>query len=129
MDLNYETLYDTLSEIVAEKGADYVYADDPVTVDKREHAGGGEDCWYGAEDGNTPGCLIGHLIHKLDPAVDLNSLDGYGAGGAMREAGFRLVPYAKESVFLNTAQRTQDSGKSWGEALAAGKEAAERVTV
>lgn len=128
IDLSYPNLVAEVTAIVAEKGKGYVYGMDPETLEKRvqRDAEGTDDCFY-AGPGGKPGCIIGHLIHKLKPEENLDRLDGWGAGGAMRGAG--LPVKGKELSFLNQLQRHQDAGQTWGNALNMAKEFAEKVTV
>lgn len=125
-DLSYHALYNSLKEIVEEKGEDYVYTTDPETVAKRGPGEFNEDCFYGGKDSSTPGCIIGHLIHKLNPEQNLDSLDGWGACGAMRVAGFDVNYRTQVGSFLAQVQRNQDSGKPWGQSLREAKEFADK---
>lgn len=128
VDLSYAGLYNFLKEIVEEKGEDYVYTADPDTLAKREPNGGVElndSCFYGGNVKGKPGCIIGHLIHKLAPKVNLDSLDGTGATGAMCNAGLYVDYRRVEGQFLNAVQRNQDAGRSWGESLRLAKEFAD----
>lgn len=122
--LTYDRALALLEEIVAEKGADYVYTEDPVTIEKQ---GGHTACFYAAADSSTPGCIIGHLIHQLNPDTNLNHLDGYGAIGAINSAGYLVELYSKTGRLLVNVQNRQDSGSSWGDSLARAKSFAEAI--
>jgi hypothetical protein len=109
---NTAEVVELLNRAVAEKGADYEYP----------RAGG--ECFYFEPDG-TPSCLIGNVLAqkgvKLEDFVviedgqpwDLNSgesvfsLDAYGF----------IKTTGETQDILTRAQRMQDDGYSWGEAL------------
>lgn len=93
----------TLREVVAEKGAGYVYPES-----EKDDTG---SCRYRYE--GKPSCIIGHVLDRL----------GFGVGESWEQtkASFVLRPLgASPSVqrLADAAQLAQDEGRSWGEALA-----------
>lgn len=124
--LTYDEVYNLLKEIVDEKGESYLYTEDPETVAKRNrNAAATDSCYYGGADSKTPGCIVGHLAHKLSPETNLDMLDGYGAVGAMRAIGFPVNAHSKAAVLLGKVQSAQDNGATWGEALTHAKAVAD----
>jgi hypothetical protein len=126
-DLTYKRATELLNEIVAEKGEDYVYTTDPKAVEKADVERGSNPhssnkCFYEHVD-KTPGCIIGHLIHKVYPDFDLATVENISAGDALRAAGATLSQ--QTDIFLAQAQTTQDLGKTWGFALSEARESAE----
>lgn len=74
----------------------------------------------------TPGCIIGQVIHNLKPGLNLETLEGYGAIGALDSIGID-VPFSTHAGQLaHLVQRHQDSGKTWTEALELAKTAVEK---
>lgn len=116
--LTYDRTLGLLQEVVAENGADYVYTTDPKTEEKRiAEEASDRACFYGNVDG-TPGCIVGHLIHKLKPDFDLSRLGGSGAISALEVAGYSAGSmFSKVSNLVLVVQRQQDGGRTWGEAL------------
>lgn len=116
-----------LVEAIEEKGADYRYTDPDSD---------GESCWYGSYSGDVPfnedsepnpcdgpGCIVGHVLVKK--GVTLEQLRPYEGEGAISVLGrlrggagnyFDGTPVERA---LGAAQSAQDSGETWGEALAA----------
>ena len=77
MELTYQRATEILDELVDEKGADYIYTEDPKSIETKNELGMTPDasingCYYNHLDG-TPGCIVGHLVHKLNPEFDLSS--------------------------------------------------------
>lgn len=98
---------------VAERGEDWVYpANDQVAYDTGWRNSSGM-CQYTTLDGN-PGCIIGLVLHKIDPSI-VPAYDTW-AGATPILRGFGLP----DSVLIaaECAQVAQDNGKNWGEALA-----------
>ena len=102
-----------LRAVVAEKGADYVYAEDV--------------CQY-AIDGQ-PACIVGHIYARLGLLDEDTQWSGVGAGVLHQGA----IAMPARSV-LRAAQEVQDGDVqprfvrgTWGEALAAAEAEATRV--
>jgi hypothetical protein len=106
-----------LAEVVAEVGEDHVYPD----------YGGFAGCKYFSDSGQ-PLCIVGHVLAKLgvDPALvnqpahysDSISLNGVGIDSVCRQLGSLLPNFTPDAIaVLSAAQRVQDDGKTWGEAL------------
>jgi hypothetical protein len=118
--ITLEAAIQTVSELIAEKGEEYVY---PVS-----EIGG---CYYSDRAGN-PACIIGHVVAKLDPVayqelVRIESVPilhaphrrmGAGDVNAIIDADHIVnVDAPRTEVFLDSLQRWQDTGSTWGEAL------------
>lgn len=110
MDLTRDRALELLNEIAAEKPDNYTYTSDPKTADKRLATPGNAKCFYEHAD-KTPGCIIGHLIHRLNPEFDLSEVEKMGADKAAYAAGI----YVDRSVagFLCAVQSRQDNGHTW----------------
>jgi hypothetical protein len=124
--LTFAKAIEILDELVEEKGENYVYRDDPKTVTTRKsripavfNQDSSNNCYYSHYDG-TPGCIIGHLIHKLNPEFDLKSADPLLLGDALRKAGVEIADDGT-FVLLARTQYAQDVAWPWGEAVARGK--------
>lgn len=106
-----------LEAAVAERGADYVY---PRTFD-----GTGPSCVY--VRGGKPACLVGLAMTKA--GVPIEQLAGWDtrfesdAHSVLVDDGLAAVDVAE---MLAAAQSVQDDGGTWGEALDAAKDFAER---
>lgn len=107
-----ETVLATLREVVAES-PDYVYSN-PVPSDERPDPD--MSCMY--VHGDVPGCLIGHVLHRLGvPLGELAKREG-GAAYIVADDFLRGVSGGVLSR-LDFAQGAQDSGKTWRDALIA----------
>lgn len=109
-----------LTEIVEEKGADYVYPDS----EKK----GGDICQYLTYDehGNPtgPSCLVGHyLVRTGMPMSDLVQYEGTNINDTF---DLDLPHWLVEA--LAWAQRAQDRGDTWGKALEVFEERVHRPT-
>lgn len=106
------------SEIVAEYGADYLYP-------------GANGCTYTNED-DTPSCLVGHIVARLDPEAFERVIREETARGATNEDRCSQTWSATamnrradtnftdaQLMALCDAQERQDCGDSWGYALEA----------
>lgn len=105
-----------MSEVVAEVGEDRVYQ-----IPK-----GAYNCVY--TDNGEPSCLIGHVINKLDPEAfrELRRADAAYTGIAalaLQEGGYLPQKFWTKSAMAvaSSAQRAQDQGNTWGEALGQAK--------
>ena len=94
----------TLRQVVAEKGADYVY-----TLPKTEDPDG-PNCLY--RDGDKPSCLIGYALDRLGYTVPSN-MEGWAASEVL---AILSTPREVGRV-ADVAQAEQDEGHTWGEAL------------
>lgn len=97
-----------MEEAVALKGSDYVYGHIPA--DEDDQAG---SCRY-IVDGQ-PSCIVGHVL--VAAGVEPAEVTRHEGGAA-----FSIVPHLtgwpQEVVdALDSAQKAQDGGLSWGEAL------------
>lgn len=129
IEIDRDTALRELRAVVEEYGEGYRYVDEFG----RE---GGEDsaqCQY--LHGDEPGCIVGHVLHRLGVSADtLFAFDHASAGGdsqgirtlasqgALTAHGLVLTLDALDA--LDFAQDAQDSGYTWGDALAR----AERMT-
>ena len=109
--LTRSVVLETLEEIVAENGEDYVY---PL-------ANTAASCQYANPDG-TPSCIVGHLIYKLDPSVldDIRtSPGGYNIDGvfSLQDGFIKIKDDPSLLDALENLQNDQDMGKTWGVAL------------
>lgn len=91
-----------ISEIIAEKGEGYVYTP-PTDSD-------GMCMYYHADQ---PGCIVGHLINKIDPSN--SPAEGHGASYVLGRIDG--VTFDSEAArYLEDLQSRQDGGTPWGEA-------------
>lgn len=98
----------TLRQVVAERGANYVYPE------SERLESGACRYWHNGQ----PSCMIGHALDVLGLVVP-PSLEGLSAPYVLYEFG-APVQVGRVAVYVQAAQ---DLGGSWGEALVA----AERV--
>jgi len=96
-----------LRDVVADKGADYMY---PEELKNRNG-----NCVY-VRDGR-PACIVGHVLARLN-----FNLLGQSVVRRNGSAGMLDGVTGRAAQALRQAQRTQDSGDSWGLALAAAEE-------
>ena len=101
-----------LRAVVAEKGADYVYAE--------------KECQYAIA--GVPSCIVGHVYARL------GLLDGRTQSSALRATLLHADDIAEQAMWvLGAAQAVQDGDVprfergTWGEALAAAEAEATRV--
>lgn len=116
------TLEDVLREtraVVIEKGSDYVY---PESEKKLRSFGDDKVCQY-SHDGN-PSCLVGHVIHRLDPDAFQSVMENELRYGAAEAGELMTVNYLPEDFWddeaeeaMSAAQLAQDKGATWGRAL------------
>lgn len=93
---------------VEEKGADYVYPLNPPGVE-------GPTCDYFRE--GEPSCIVGYVLSYMGFGSDVVPREGVASEVVPQLTGCPLAdPVA---LALGRAQRAQDGGKPWGEALAA----------
>jgi len=120
-EITRETFTAAMEAAVAERGADWTYPEPtPKTPGYAGfqaddwHSGNWGACVYSTPDG-TPACIIGLALHKIDPALVPEWDTVAPATSVLRDAG--VTDYLLR-VAARAAQREQDSGKTWGEALA-----------
>jgi hypothetical protein len=112
--INHKDILRTLTECVAERGADYIYS-------PPEHSAA---CYYVHPDG--PGCGAGLALTKLGiPLSDLAAVEGASAGSSAvadlaAHHGLNLTSDAR--IVLDTFQAHQDAGVEWGPCLEAARE-------
>lgn len=116
-ELTYDKTVELLDRAIAEKGEDYVYLpvtmirdDDPETL-----------CLYFNED-DTPGCIIGHVMHYLG-VTPTRGIEGVSGSVALKDLGIKVDE--PTAVLINNTQSKQDQGTPWGDAVSFGKYAAE----
>lgn len=115
-----------VEQVIAEKGADYVYpnAGHSCTYVDVEYTGE-----FGNEDVYSKGCIVGHIfINEFN--LDLETL----ANAYVNDEGsnsFLNYLVSREYIetvdleagrYLNNLQHSQDAGKTWGEAHEKAKE-------
>lgn len=128
--LTKANVLEQLRAAVVLKGKDYRY-----TKDKANLIQGSETCVtdYAYERDGQPSCIVGHVLIGLgvDPAVFLKdyvnpTADEVSTVNATKfEHCHDILPIAAENnavlKALIAAQRRQDQGMTWGEALVAAK--------
>lgn len=112
IEITYDEAVDLLKLAVEERGADYVYP-----RSNRDAFDSG--CVY--FEGTTPSCIVGHVLAYKDvDGLDLRYANEIGiANLASFVDNIDLVIDERTVSLLEKAQDAQDSGKTWGEALAA----------
>lgn len=102
--LTGQQVMDTLGEVVAEYGSDYIYQPPMSDVPPRYIWGG------------QPSCLAGHVLVRHGVTVE-DLLDFEGSPALlMRQIGDLKLTDAARHV-LNAAQQCQDVGNTWGNCL------------
>lgn len=100
-----------MEKAVKVKGPDYVY---------EKHSDG--ECNYLEYDGErpvAPSCLVGHaLVYLGIPKSEIAKWEGSNVNGLNLLLDEYGVPYAVR-LALQAAQKEQDSGATWGDALTA----------
>jgi hypothetical protein len=111
-----------LRMVVHDKGADYVYP----------RVARGLPCVNFTDDG--PSCIVGHVLERIGVTADDAKILGINGEisasescGRLEQAEFRWR-FASETLdILEVAQMSQDSGGTWGHALARAEEALARL--
>jgi hypothetical protein len=118
--LDVTEAFDLIDEIVNEKPFNYKYTEDPKRQEtiERSVAQPSNACFYAHYDG-TPGCIVGTLIHKLNPEFDLKSIETLLVGSALKRAGIEATQNAIQ--FLSFVQNEQDRGSTWRHSAEYGK--------
>lgn len=84
-----------------------------------------EGCRYEYE--GAPSCLVGHVLYRAGVTVDLlRQLDQEGCPAGALAYGVESVEVGAALV-LDVAQRYQDNGATWGEALDMARDAYEKL--
>lgn len=104
--ISYDEMKAALECAVAERGEGFVY---PEEWKRKELGDIGSSCQYRLEDG-TPGCIVGMAMSYLRPDVVLPEFTG------SERALDGLVDDLADHLAAE-AQRHQDMGATWGEAL------------
>lgn len=119
MELTMDRAKALLDEIVAEKPVGYAYITDPKTIERRNTIASAQKssngCYYAHADG-MPGCIIGQLVHKLNPEIELASLETHAVGHILYRAG---IESAEAGIvnYLMDVQSYQDAGQTWRDAV------------
>lgn len=121
---SFNVVAETLTALVEEKGADYVY----------ERPADGSNCAYTTPEG-APSCIVGHVIERLNPVafkkIAKNEWEGdTGEDGAEyvypQDVNAKSIELSyhvnlgfddKTWNLLEMAQHYQDAGKPWGQAV------------
>lgn len=116
-----EEVMAALRKAVELKGEDYTYPDN-------EMADG--TCRYATAE-STPSCIVGHVVHILDPEAfaQLARVEGEHGTDAASSLAWRPIDGGegylapgfwsdRAAGFLQAAQNMQDGGFTWGDALA-----------
>lgn len=103
-----------VKDIVNRAPEGYKYTTDPKTTKTRARGVRGQykACYYRHFDG-TPGCIIGHLVDKLNPGVEIR--ESISVTEALETAGYEIDGITM--TFLSTVQQTQDNGSTWQHAF------------
>lgn len=99
-----------LREVVAER-PDYVYVN---PNGERGVFGGSAICYY--VHGDCPGCLIGHVLHRLGVPIDAMWRREHWPASVMAAEVLSGVSY-RSTYALDAAQLMQDYGQPWSRAL------------
>lgn len=106
-----EQVHEAIKAVVEERGADFIYPDEWKYTN---------DCLYVRPDGDGPACIVGAVLHHLGvPLSLLSANEGRPAYALVHYLG-GVSPRAGDA--LAWAQGVQDTGKTWGEALASFEE-------
>ena len=70
-------------------------------------------CMYWHKDENAPGCIYGHALTRLGVDVPDGDFEDTGIDSVLREITGASVP-----GWFAYVQKLQDSGVSWGDAVA-----------
>lgn len=117
----FEQVLEATRAIVDERGHDFIYQQ----VVRYHEPLGREipQCVY-ADDEGQPSCLVGHVIHRLDPeAFETLARRERSEGGDIADS-LRLRGHLPQDFWTDDAeaamvyaQDVQDSGDTWSEAL------------
>lgn len=105
-----------MREAVAERGADYVYPFDNADYRRAVDGDFVSGCRYRTRYSHKPACLIGVALSKVAP--EFKPVEGASAEAVMC-AVLGITGQPGFVYAAGAAQRRQDDGKTWGEALSA----------
>ena len=113
-----------LKEAVAERGADYVYEADPLSLS--------EACSYSTIEGESS-CIAGNVLKRLTPEIfqSIHEYEWYNEEEGKFDlheqcfdamvkgsAGNIDMPFTSDAItLLFRAQTAQDNGTTWGDAV------------
>lgn len=118
MHLTFEHAKELLEQL-ARENPDYIYREDPKAQESMHRAACFGNCLYKHWDG-SPGCIIGHLISRFLGHTEFEVVEFNSPANTLRANG---ITYEVETVaLLSVAQRAQDEGKTWSEAVSFGLE-------
>lgn len=100
---------------LAEEAPDFVYTKGPTHIDGIWNGG----CKYAPDEQNPKGCIIGAALSAL--GVDtagggFDAFEGLGVTALLRR--IHLEPSEHQGRWLERVQGHQDSGNTWGAAVA-----------
>ncbi len=109
--INLETVVEVVTEIVDEKGQDYVY---PGSFR--------DDCMYWDYNHQEPSCLVGHVFYNtalISTEDDFRLIENSTSDQACNslETWKRAEFTGPAQDFLYALQNRQDAGWTWGRAL------------
>lgn len=115
--LTYEKALELAEQVVAERGADFVYSDGDThcayvpTTDPRYP----RKADVAAQGASVTGCAVGEVLKRADLLTDEVAVSLNGIGDLIR-GGF-VPATGKAAAFLRHLQGKQDDGYPWGGAL------------
>lgn len=128
IEINQTNILDALEEAVAEKGPEYVYANEWGQSSLNEIGeSSGISCNYVHGEGENliPGCIAGNVLNRL--GISLGTLTLFERSpvedvliGLADEGYINRVEFSVAEI-IQAAQTAQDLGFSWGDALKAAK--------
>ena len=112
--ITYPRALELLQEVIAEFGEDYVYPQfEPEAAGDR---GAVMECFYVRDD--APSCIVGHVLYRAGVTLDeLRAVEGWTPVD-QQAPQFGIWADILACGLLADVQDEQDSGRSWGEALA-----------
>jgi hypothetical protein len=130
--ITFDETLDRLKKISVSRGEDYSYSYDPKALQKThlEHANDDQyettldkdgkeyttSCYYKFLDG-TPGCIAGVFMDEVAPGYELREHENITANLNYPVSGERLEFEETAKALLREAQRLQDLGQKWPEAV------------
>lgn len=119
--MNLNTVVEVATEIVNEKGEDYIYPGSFY-----------DDCMYWDYDEQEPSCLIGHVLYNtalISTQDDFLLIENSTSDSACAfvEKWGRATFSGPAQDFLYAAQNRQDAGWTWGRSLEFAKAAAQAI--
>lgn len=110
--LSYDDVIVLASEVLEEKGANYIYGGSELSSGKCRYVRNGE-----------PDCLVGNILHRAGVSVERLAEADFGMGLDASDLCRRLHAEGVLEIedrgtrFLNYAQALQDNGVPWGDAV------------